>query len=158
MAARLGWSAEHSFGVRLPRVVPLDKFYEVDAYGRVQFAAGIDIINVMHHLYDKEYKYQRRRKVPYASIEPAQDDAIFDVLPGTFPNDAALAYIAQAYDDVFEPEVMPHSAATSLRMINERFAGPLWISRHGLEVGLGRGSSDEAVFIFDPTDAGDVIE
>ena len=137
MAARLGWSDRgHYFG--LPRVVSVDKFYKVDLRGRVEFAAGIDIINVMQHLYDQEYKYQRRHKVPYASVGLANDDAFSDVFPGAFPEDGALAYIAKAYRDVFEPEELPHSAATSLRMIKEGFAGPLWISRHGLEEGLGR--------------------
>lgn len=38
------------------------------------------------------------------------------------------------------------------------FPGPLWITRHGLEESLGRGTSDETIFIFDPGDAGDVID
>jgi len=157
MSARLGWSDKGSY-FRLPRVVPLDKFYKVDDRGRVEIAAGIDIINVIQHLYDREYKYQRRHKVPYATVEVAQDDAFFDVFPGGFPEDEALAYIANAYRDVFEPEVLPPTAATSLRMINEGFAGPLWITRHDLEEDLGRGGSDRTIFIFDPTDAGDLID
>ena len=157
MAARLGWS-DREVHFRLPRVVPLETFYEVDDRGRVEFAAGIDVVNVMQHLFDQEYQYQRRHKTPYASVEAAGDDAFFDVFPGAFPEDAPLEYIANTYRDVFEPEVLQHSAATSLRMINEGFLGPLWISRHGLEEGLGRGQSDPTVFIFDPSDPGDVID
>jgi hypothetical protein len=54
--------------------------------------------------------------------------------------------------------VLAPSAATSLRMISEGFAGPLWITRHHLEEDLGRGGSDRTIFIFDPTDAGDLID
>jgi hypothetical protein len=157
MAAQLGWSSGGKY-LRLPRIVPLDKFYEVDSRGRAEFAAGIDIINVIQHLYDQEYKYQLRHRIPYAMVEAALDDAFFDVFPGTFPEDEALAYIARAYRDVFEPEVLTPDAATSLRIVNEGFAGPLWISRYGLEEDPGRGLSHQTVFIFDPTDAGDIID
>jgi len=71
MAARLGWNDKGSY-FRLPRVVPLNKFYEVDDRGRVGFAAGIDITNVVQHLYDQEYKYQRRHKIPYANQSRAR--------------------------------------------------------------------------------------
>jgi hypothetical protein len=43
--------------------------------------------------------------------------------------------------------------------MQERYAGPLWITRHALKESLGRGSiSDETFYIFDPTDAGGVID
>ncbi len=155
MATKIGWDDSRSrFG--FPRVVPLDKFYEVDYRGRVQFAAGIDILNVMHHLYDEEYKYQRRHKIRFALVE-ADDDAFFDVFPGRYPDDPNLKYVADAYREVFEPEELPAAAATSLKIIKEHFSGPLAVSRHGLEESLGRGPSDETIFIFDPSDAGDVI-
>jgi hypothetical protein len=54
------------------------------------------------------------------------------VFPGAYPEDEELRYITDAYRDVFEPEVLPHSAATSLKIINEGYAGPIWISRYGL--------------------------
>jgi hypothetical protein len=157
MAKKLGWDSDKSpFG--LPRVVPLDKFYAVNYRGRVEFAAGIDILNVIQHLYNEEYKYQRRRKVPFALIEPIDDDAFFDVLPGHYPDDADLRYIADAYREVFEPQELLPNADTSLKVIKEKFAGPLWVSRHGLEESPGRGPSDETIFIFDSTDAGDVLD
>jgi hypothetical protein len=157
MATKIGWDdGESGFG--LPRVVPLDKFYEVNCRGQVEFAAGIDILNIMHQLYDEEYKYQRRRKVPFALVEAADDDAFFDAFPGGYPEDADLKYIADSYRDVFEPEVLPSNADTSLKIIKEHFVGPLWISRHGLEESLGPRPSDETIFIFDPTNASDMLD
>jgi hypothetical protein len=88
MAARLGWSNDGRY-FRLPRVIPLDEFYEVDSRGSAEFAAGIDIINVIKHLYDREYKYQLRHRIPYAMVEAGHDDAFFDVFPGAFPADEA---------------------------------------------------------------------
>ena len=157
MAKRLGWhNDERHFG--LPRVIPLQQFYEIGDRGRVQFAAGIDITNVMQHLYDLEYKYQRRHKMSFAKVESAPDDAFFEVFSGTYPHDADLNYIADAYQRIFEPEALPSNAATWLRIINENFAGPNWISRHDLEENLGRGNSNFTVFVFDPADADDAID
>ncbi len=157
MAKKLGWDSEHNhFG--LPRIVALSSFYEVDYRGLAEFAAGIGIFNVIHQLYNEEYKYQRRHKIPFATVGAANDDAFFDVFPGRYPDDDALKHIPNAYREVFEPEELPPNANTSLKLITQQFAGPLWISRHGLEESPGRGWSDETIFIFDPTDAGDVLE
>src|ERR1700745_2832385 len=49
VAARLGWADEGQY-LRLPRVIPLDRFYDVDSRGHANFAAGIDIVNVIAHL------------------------------------------------------------------------------------------------------------
>ncbi len=157
MAEQLGWhNGENEF--HLPRVVSLQQFYEVDDRGRVEFAAGIDVTNVMQHLYDREYKYQRRHKILFAAVESDSDCAFFDLFFGTYPDDTALKYIADAYREIFEPEILPYNATTWHRIINENIAGPSWISRHNLEEDLGRGGSDFTVFIFDPANANDAID
>ena len=112
----------------------------------------------MQHLYDREYKYQRRHKISFANVESASDSAFFEVFSGTYPDDADLKYIADAYREIFEPETLPCSAATWLRIINDNFAGPNWISRHDLEEDLGRGGSDFTIFIFDPANADDATD
>jgi hypothetical protein len=157
MANKLGWvDKDHPLG--LPRVVALDEFYTVNYRGWPEFPAGIDIVNVIHQLYNDDYKYQHRHKVPFAITQPADGDAFFDVCLGCYPDDSDLKYIADSYRRVFEPEQLQSNAETSLRLIKEPFPGPLWITRHGLEEALGRGLSDETIFIFDPADAGDVID
>jgi hypothetical protein len=157
MAAEIGWNHD-KIRFDLPRVITLEQFYEIDFRGRVEFAAGLDIVNVMHHLYDQEYKYQRRHKMSYAVIEPLDDDAFFDVVLGTYPDLEELEYIKKAYHDIFEPEVLPSTASTSLKIMSEGYACPLWLTRHGLEESLGRGRSDSTIFIFDPDSSQDVIE
>ncbi len=157
IAERLGWSSD-KIGRGLKRLISLDEFYTVDDRGDVEFAAGIDIVNVMQELYDKEYKYQRRHKIPFADVAISTDDAFFEAVIGCYAEDTALAYINDAYQEVFEPESLPCSAETSLKIMRENFAGPNWISRHGLEEDLGRGGRDHTIHIFDPSDAGDVID
>jgi hypothetical protein len=157
MAERLGWhSGSWAFG--LPRVVPLDQFYEQDLHGRLEFIAGVDIVEVMQQLYNDEYKYERRHKKSFAGVDNVDGNAFFDVVGGRYPNDDALADIPGTYAQVFSPETLPASAHTAMKIIKEGYSGPLWVTRHGLEESSGRGFHRQLFYIFDPTDAGDVID
>ena len=157
MAERLGWRNKGlTFG--LPRVVSIEQFFEQNLHGHAEFAAGIDILEVMHQLYDEEYKYERRHKRPFAAFDDIDGNAFFDVVGGRYPNDELLTNISDAYAQVFSPEKLPHSADTATKLYKEGFIAPLWITRHGLEESLGRGIHDETFYVFDPTDAGDVID
>jgi hypothetical protein len=157
MAAQIGWSNDN-VGFDIPRVVTLETFYEISQRGSVEFAAGIDIVNVMQWLYDHEYRYQRRHKTLYSAINPVGDDAFFDVVLGAYPETEELGYIRQAYHDIFEPEVLASTPSTSLKIMNEGYACPLWLTRFSLEESFGRGRSDGTVFVFDAEVPQDVIE
>ncbi len=157
MAERLGWPGENrTFG--LPRVVPLERFYEENHYGRVEFAAGVDILEVMQQLYDAEYKYERRHKRPFALVDSVDGNAFFDVVGGRYPNEKTLAEIPDAYAEVFSPETLPASADSAIKIVKEGYTGPFWITRHGLEESIGRGFHDQIFYVFDPTNAADVID
>jgi len=158
MAAILGWK-ERETVMGLPSVVPLERFYEIDYRGRAKFAAGVDIVDVMYHLYDSEFKYERRHKRPFAVVEENDGDAYFDVVGGRYPHDEAISYIASTYKEVFDPSCLPANASTAQKFLAEGYAGPMWISRHGLEERLGRRrASDNRFYIFDSTNPGDVID
>lgn len=123
MAEKLGWRSEpHILG--LPRVIPLNDFYEIDHRGQVQFVAGIDIIEVMQELYDAEFKYERRHKRPFADIEQTPGNAFFDVVGGRYPTDENLSYIHEAFRDVFSAERLPASADTAMKLLKEGYASP----------------------------------
>ncbi len=156
VAESLGWDSRNRH-FELPRVVSLGEFYEVERRGRVEFLAGLDIINVMQNLYDESYRYQQRYKPPFALIEPDPEDAFFEAYPGRYPDDDGLKYIRDAYREVFEPEESAPNADTALKLGREGFRGPLWISRYSLEESFGRGPSDETFFVFDPTVGDDII-
>jgi hypothetical protein len=157
MADRLGWhGGEFSFG--LPRIVSLEKFYEQDYRGRTNFAAGIDILETMQQLYDQEYKFERRHKQPFAKFDETKGNAFFDVVGGRYPSDEALLYLSDAYDQIFSPENLPCSADSAMRLHSEGFVTPIWVTRHRLEESSGSGISDQTFYVFDPTNAGDVID
>lgn len=157
MAQALGWEEGETFW-RMPRVLRQSHFYKVSERGLTEFAAGIDILEVMFALYNAEYQYERRHKRPFATINPAQGDAFFDVVCGRYPADEPLNYIHRTYEDVFTPEILEATAETAIRQIKEGLFGPLWISAHELKESFGRGLRDDTWFIFDPTNAGDVID
>jgi hypothetical protein len=157
MAERLGWRNKGlTFG--LPRIVSMEQFFEQNHRGHAEFAAGIDILEAMHQLYDEEYKYERRHKRPFATFDDIDGNAFFDVVGGRYPNDELLTDISDAYAQVFSPEKLPHSADTATKIYKEGFLAPIWVTRHGLEESLGRGFHDETFYVFDPTDPGDVID
>lgn len=157
MAEQLGWE-DKQFHMGLPRVVPLQEFFEVDERGRVNFAAGIDILEVMQELFDGEFKYERRHKRPFAIVDESDGNAFFDLVGGRYPVDEALDQIRHAYKEVFSAQELPAEAETALKFVRDGNAGPLWITRHGLEESLDRGSRDDTFFIFDPKNTGDAID
>ncbi|MBN8997926.1 MAG: hypothetical protein J0H54_00665 [Rhizobiales bacterium] len=157
MAEQLGWNDDR-FKIGLPRIVPLQQFFEVDDRGHVNFAAGIDIVEAMQELFDREFKYQRRHTRPFAIVDESDGDTFFDLVGGRYPQDEALGHIRHAYKEVFSAQPLPAEAETALKFVRNGSAGPLWITRHGLEESYGRGSRDYTFFIFDPGNAGDAID
>ncbi|MBB4236451.1 hypothetical protein [Rhizobium esperanzae] len=157
MAKTLGW-AEGERYLSMPRILPLDEFYGLDDRGRVQFPLGIDIFEAIAHLYDTDYRYERRHKEPFAKIADVEGDAFFDVVCGRYPSEAPLAYISRAYDEAFSPVPLSPDANTALRYLKDGFLGPFWVTGHELDERPGRGYRDETFYVFDPTVPGDVID
>ena len=155
MADKLGWKHDNS-RFELPRVVSLSEFFTVNNRKRVDFVAGLDVFNVIAHLYENEYKYQRRHKRSFALFD-STDDAVFELFGGAYPNDEPLKYISDAYRDVFEPETLSLSSTSYLKLVTNGYTGPLWVTRQGLEESFGR-RNDPTIFVFDPMDPQDVID
>jgi len=159
MAARLGWKSKEHYSLGLPRIISLDEFYHKDHLGRANFAAGVDIVNVMVELYDKEYKYERRHKREFITTEEDSESAFFDLVGGRYPKDDDLIYIPNAFKEIFEAGSLSPNVTTAKKFIQEGCAGPHWITRHGLTESIGRrGVSDMSMYIFDPANAGDAID
>ena len=112
----------------------------------------------MQQLYAQEYKFERRHKRPFAKFDEVTGNAFFDVVGGCYPNDEALRYISQAYDQIFSLEKLPLSEGSAMKLHREGFAGPSGVTRHELEVSVRNGISDRTFYVFDPTNAGDVID
>jgi hypothetical protein len=111
-------------------------------------------------LYDREFKHEHKREEKVAIMgAAAKGDAFFEVVVGTFPDDPHLAYVERHYREGFRPIELDRSADTflSLSLLKEPAHMPLSFTRHGLEADY-RQRSDLRFFVFDPTDAPDVID
>lgn len=157
MADRLGWKYE-SNTFRSPRLISIGDFFKVDDRGRVDFAAAVDVFHVFVDLYDNEYKFQQRHKAPFALFNTHSDaGAFFEVVGGTYPNDEALKYTLDGYRDVFDPEVLPATVESFLKLMTEGYRGPHWVTRYELEESPYQSRAPQ-IFVFDPTDGQDLID
>ncbi len=156
-ADRLGWKHDGA-AFDFARVISIGDAFEIDDRGRVDFAHAVDVLHLFADLYDNEFKFERRHKAPFALFNPHDDcGTFFEAVGGTYPNDEALKYILDGYQDVFNPEALPATAETFLKLMTEDYRGPHWVTRYGLEESLDR-SRDPTFFVFDPTDGQDVID
>jgi hypothetical protein len=156
MADRLGWSHEDKY-LGQPRLVALDKFIEINSRKRAEFAAGQDIFHVIAHLYNQEYKYERRPKRPFVLWGTGENDSFFELFGGTYPHDETLKYIPNAYRDVFEPETLAASSSSYLTCLKDGYATPAWITRYGLEENVGN-RNEPTIFILDPENSEDLVD
>ena len=156
MADHLGWAHDDRY-LGLQRLIALEQFVEINNRKRAEFVAGQDIFDVMAHLYDQEYKYERRHKRPFVLWEPDEHDAFFELLGGTYPDDESLKYIAGGYRDVFEPETLPTSSTSYLTFLKGHYVGPSWITRHALQETVGN-RNEPTIFIFDPQNSEDLVD
>jgi len=151
MGDKLGWWSHKRSSFELPRLLSLDDFFEVNHYKQIIFAAGHSVFDVIAHLYDQEYKYQRRHKRPFALFEVGEEETFYDLFGGRYPNDEPLKYIADAYREVFEPEVLSASSSSFLKFLKDGNTGPSWITRHSLKESSGH-RRDPTIFVLDPQD------
>lgn len=157
MADRLGWKYDRT-AFDFSRLISIEDFFKIDDRGRVDFADAVDVLHLFADLYDNEYKFERRHKAPFALFDPHDDSgAFFEAVGGTYPNDQVLKYILDDYRDIFDPETLPATAESLLRLMTEGYRGPHWVTRYGLEESFGQ-SRDPTFFVFDPTDGQDVID
>jgi hypothetical protein len=157
LAKKVGWIEGERF-IEAKRTILLDEFITADPDKRISFASGVDVSAVHSFLYDKEFKYQHKREEQVAIMRAAaKSDAFFEVVVGTFPDDPHLAYVERNYREAFRPVELDRSADTYLSLIKDPAHTPLSFTRHGLEADYRR-RSDLRFFVFDPTDAQDVID
>jgi hypothetical protein len=151
----LGWKDNRS-GLGLPRIMALASFYERGYGGHTEFQAGINIAEVMQQLYNTEYRFALRHKPPFVDV--GGTNPFLDIVGGRYPDDEQLNYIRDAYQKIFEPQKVNASFVTAQRFIEGKYAGPTWLTRHYLEERLGNGYSPMTFYIFDPQNAGDLID
>ena len=86
LGKKVGWLQSERGYIEAKRSIQLDEFISIGSDQRISFASGVDVSAVHSFLYDKEFKYQRKREEKVAIMRTvAKSDAFFDVAVGVFP-------------------------------------------------------------------------
>ena len=158
LGKKVGWLQSERGYIEAKRSIQLDELISIGSDQRISFASGVDVSAVHSFLYDKEFKYQRKREEKVAIMRTvAKSDAFFDVAVGVFPDDPLLAFIERNYREAFHPIELDECADSFLSLFEAPAHTPLSFTRHGLKEDYRR-ASDLRFFVFDPTDAQDVID
>jgi hypothetical protein len=152
-AASLGYA--ESRVVAIDRLVPPANRRDV-AYSET---VGLSVFSLYHQLFEKEFQFTKRlpeKMVRIASAKPVLAPLAACIFGG-FPKDGALHQLEGVFDEVFTPEILTLAPDTVADIVSGNWCNPLHVTHDGLEVHYGR-TIDPAIFVFDGTRPGDLID
>ena len=152
-AASLGYAEDRV--VAIDRLVPPENRRDM-AYSR---SVGLSVFSQYHHLFEKEFQFSKRvpeKVVRIASATPRLAPLAACIFGG-FPKDGAFYQLERAFDEVFAPEVLTLASDTVADIVTNNCQNPLHVTHDGLEVRYGY-RTDPAIFVFDGTQPGDLID
>lgn len=141
-----------------PHVVPLDSFLTPEQ-GRNwgEPALGLNIYDVLQHVYETEQKFVRREPRENLLIASKRGDARVEAMFGAYPESREIDYIREGYEDVFKAQSQPASPEVWLKAYIEGANTPLRITAENLDR-QRYWYHDLVIFIFDPTKPTDLID
>ena len=157
LASRAGLSHNHS-GLMTSRVLPIDELFgDPNKLGWVEPQVGLGINDAMAKLYQEERRFHLRTPAPAFLVEPNSEDLSAEALFGVYPDDAALSYIREAYNNVFTPMgALPNIELWRKVFIQGAYT-PNKVTMYGLH-SHHVWNDDLKVFIFDPSSPLDIID
>lgn len=140
------------------RVVTLKHLVENSKSRAADFAFGLNVFDVYRELYKTTFQFASRKKRLVATFDGDESaSSYFEAVFGAFPNSSGLNYIRKGYDDAFEPEFLPSTAASFLKLAKKDYQTPFACTMHGLETERAN-RDDPTIFIFDPNKVVDLID
>jgi hypothetical protein len=118
---------------------------------------GLNIRDVLSHIYRTEQKFVLREKRESLLVKPQRGNALVESMFGVYPTSSDMDYIPRAYIDVYKPETVDANPETWRRIFRKNAEIPLWVTRHGLNT-TRYWYHDIVVFVFDPSRATDLID
>ena len=141
-----------------PRILPLGAFFEPAEDRRKEVPFGLNIFALYQDLYDREFKFVRRRDQRVALFEKtAAYGAFVEAVFGGFPEQGFLSAIARAYVDAFNPVQLTANAANWTKVIKEHCPTPLSFTTRGVKR-EPEGYSEPTLFVVDPDSPLDLID
>lgn len=141
-----------------PHVLSLNEFLTPrDHRDWSEPAFGLNIRDVLEHIYKTEQQFQPRDKQTSLLVTPEHDNALVESVFGTYPTQKHAAYIGAAYKAAFKPTETAPTPGVWLKVFKEGADTPLRVTRYGLD--LERyWHHDLVIFVFDPARATDLID
>lgn len=139
------------------RVVLIDEYFKAETRRR-SIPFGSNIVGVYKELYEREFKFVRRRESRVAIFNPeGSDDHFTEAAFGAFPTIGPLEVLSNAYVESFDPVQLVPNAESWLRVVREGFRLPLNFTREGIKRDLS-GWDQPTLFVADPTSTLDLID
>ena len=120
-------------------------------------AFGLNIHEVLTHVYNTEQKYFNRDERDSLYVSPARGSGVSEAIFGVYPDPNSLKYIERAYDKTYRYETVKPTPFTWWRVFLKGAQTPLNVTCYDLDVKRSRDDS-LLVFVFDPKRATDLID
>jgi hypothetical protein len=138
-----------------PQVITLKKLFEPESgrkWSEPKF--GLNVYDVLGHIYKTEQQFVRRDKRESVLVEPERGNALTESVFGVYPTSSNLTYIQKGYMDVYKPEKVSANPDIWRRVFLKDTETPLRVTRHGLDT-QRYWHHDLILFVFDPSRATD---
>lgn len=120
---------------------------------------GVDVTDLYWHLYDKEFKFERRHPIKVFIPKPSKETALLSACYfGEFPSAKAMGYVKKNYSHCFNPKELTINPSNLLDCLINEGASPLRITRAELQVSHRGWRADSSVFFMDATSWLDIVD
>jgi hypothetical protein len=141
-----------------PQVITLKELLEPEK-GRnwSEPAFGLNISDVLAHIYKTEQQFVRRDKRASLYVSPERSNALSEAMFGVYPTSSHVKYIETGYMDVYRPDKVKPNPSTWRQVFLKGAEIPLRVTRYGLDT-QRYWYHDLVIFVFDPGRATDLID
>jgi hypothetical protein len=156
LAASIGYGAlsEDKFHAQL---LTLDDLHGADEGRRPDFRFGLSIIDVYCDIYESQRQFVLRDPPPSFVFTETSLTPIVEAVFGSFPTEAGAEHFREAYQKVFNPELVDVSPKHWFAYFLERATVPFLPTNHKLDI-KPRGNRELTFFVFDHTQPHDLID
>jgi hypothetical protein len=120
-------------------------------------AFGLNIHDVHAHLYRTDQQFTKRDWRENIIVETEKGSGVAELIFGVFPTQRSVGYIAQGYQDAFQPTKLSANPASWERVFKEDAITPLKVNGYGLD-NQRYWYHDAVIFVFDPRRPTDLID
>jgi hypothetical protein len=141
-----------------PQVLTLKEFLTPrDHRDWAEPAFGLNICDVLGHIYKTEEQFQARDKRENLLVKVDRSNALAEAIFGVYPPQKDATYFARTYKDALKPAEVSATPEAWLKMFKEGAETPLHVTRYDLDT-QRFWHHELVVFVFDPARSTDLID